>query len=148
MSLKSLEELNAIDFKEYINRNWKNQPSYIWLRRSKDSDEECFRIESIYDNNHLNLESGVWMAPIPLHDRRNKRINLAQKYPEYMNVYLPDGQKFLNVLRSRKETSNIVAWKSKGQVTKWNISDIIKFNNIYIEQQRWKCRYCKSFINY
>lgn len=142
MSLKSLEELNAIDFKEYLNRNWKNQPSYIWVRRTKDDDEECLRIESINDNNHLNLESGVWMAPIPLHDRRNKRINLAQKYPDYMNVYLPDGQKFLNVLRSRKETSNIVAWKSKGRVTKWNISDIIKFNNIYIEQQRWKCRYC------
>ena len=40
MSLKSLEELNAIDFREYLNRNWKNQPSYIWVRRTKDDDEE------------------------------------------------------------------------------------------------------------
>ena len=55
------------------------------------------------------------VTPIPVRHRRNRNINLMTEYPEYADVYLPDGQKFLNVLRNRKETSDIVAWKSSKQ---------------------------------
>ena len=139
MSLKDLEESHSMDFKDYKNRDWTKEPSYIWMRKDKNAPEECYRVVSIYPT--IVLEKGKWLAPIPVSDRRNKNINLLNKYPEYSDVYLPDGQKFLSVLRNRKENSDIVAWK--GNITEiWNISNILKYNKNYILNQQWKCRYC------
>ena len=137
MSLKDLEDSNSMDFKEYKNRNWTKEPSYIWMRKDKNAPEECYRVVSIYPT--IVLERGKWLAPIPVSDRRNKNINLVEKYPEYADVYLPDEQKFLTVLRNRKETSDIVAWKGN-ETEIWNITNILKYNRNNIVNQKWKCR--------
>ena len=142
MNFDALEECNSMDFKDYLSRDWTTQPSYVWIRRALDKDEECFRVVSLSGPNNIILENGKWMAPIPVHDRRNRRINLAQKYPEYNDVYLPDGQKFLNVLRNRKETSDIVAWKSLNKTEVWTVDKLLLANSNYIKNQKWKCRYC------
>lgn len=142
MNFEALEHSNSMDFKDYLSRDWTTQPSYVWIRRTPESDEECLRVVSLSGPNHIILEKGRWMAPIPVHDRRNRRISLAQKYPAYNDVYLPDGQKFLNVLRNRKETSDIVAWKASPHNEKWCVQDLITANDEYIMNQKWKCRYC------
>jgi hypothetical protein len=144
-TLKELEASHTMDFKDYLVREWNLNPSYVWIRRSLETPEECLRVQSV-NVNFIMVEKGRWMAPIPVHDRRNRRMCLTTKYPDYVNVYLPDGQKFLNVLRNRKETSDIVAWKSSGIKERWTIPNLVEVNKNYIDKQKWKCRYC-NFIN-
>ena len=142
MSLDDLEKSNTMDFKDYLNRDWRLQPSYLWVRMSKIHPEKCFRVVSV-SGKIITLENGSWLAPIPMQYRRNKNINLKDKYEIYSDIYLPDGQKFLNVLRNRKESSDIVAWKA-GIIEYWSIENVIKYNKLYIENQKWKCRYCNT----
>ena len=111
MSLNDLENSDTMDFKCYLNRDWRTQPSYVWVRLAKNSPEKCYRVVSVSIKNIV-LESGLWLAPIPVQYRRSKNISLNSKYDVYSDIYLPDGQKFLNMLRNRKESSDIVAWKS------------------------------------
>ena len=71
-TLKDLEASQTMDFKDYLTRDWNLNPSYVWIRRSPESPEECLRVQSV--NVHfIMLEKGRWMAPIPVHDRRNRR---------------------------------------------------------------------------
>lgn len=143
MNLEFLEKSETLDFKDYLSRDWRLQPSYVWIRMTPESNEECLRVVHV-ENQKIILEKGKWLAPIPVRHRRNRNINLMTEYPEYADVYLPDGQKFLNVLRNRKETSDIVAWKSSKQTVSWSPGELDKANKLYIQHQKWKCRYCNN----
>lgn len=143
MSLEKLEKSQTLDFKDYMSRDWRLQPSYVWIRASPEAPEECLRVIRC-DGSTVVLEKGKWLAPIPVRHRRNRNINLVTEYPEYADVYLPDGQRFLNVLRNRKETSDIVAWKSDSRTVCYTPAELEKLNNTYILNQKWKCRYCNN----
>ena len=77
-TLKDLEASHTMDFKDYLTRDWNLNPSYVWIRRSPEKPEECLRVSSV--NVHvIMLEKGRWMAPIPVHDRRNRRMCLPTR---------------------------------------------------------------------
>ena len=65
MNFDALEECNSMDFKDYLSRDWTTQPSYVWIRRALDKDEECFRVVSLSGPNNIILENveGLWKSP-------------------------------------------------------------------------------------
>lgn len=128
--------MNDVDFKT---RNF-NHPYYVWFGQ-----KESYRVMS-YQNNQVVLQPGHFLAPIPLYIRKNKSIDLYALYPEYASLKL-NNLPYLDAIRSRKDSSEIVAWNPTLPLITISYDTMIQNIKQYIDEQEWTCRYCGT-INY
>ena len=126
-----------IDKDDLMTRNLKTQPFYIWF-----SANECYRVVEITISETILLQLGRWLPPIPCHERKNKNIDLYKKYPNYSKIVLANGIKYLDAVRTRKDSSEIVAWESSGMHLKMPYTLVYDKMMQYVLKQKWKCRYC------
>lgn len=136
-----MQFLNEDDLYNHI---YKTKPQYIWLR--KNNENKCYKINNVnIVNNQISdicLQNGIWLPPIPLNDRKNMNDSIKKKYKEYQDILLHDGKSFLDSLKNRKDSSEIVAWKSNNTTITISFEDMKKYNLNHILNQQWKCRYC------
>lgn len=123
---------------------YKTQPQYIWLRH--EDENKCYKIKfvDIVEKKIKNivLENGKWLAPIPLADRKNMNKTIKEKYADYTSIKMYDGKNFLDSLKNRKDSSDIVAWKKNNQQINITFENMKQLNLDFILNQEWKCRYC------
>ena len=127
--------------------NFESHPIYVWLRDLPDSPEKCYRIINIDQHcSTVHLEPGHWLAPILYEDRRKPLNILMRDYPDYISLKNRSDY-FLNAILKKKESSDTVAWLSHGTQKTLATDELIRQFKNYIQQQKWKCRYCKHVNN-
>ena len=75
--------MEFIDLSHWNNRNFKKEPYYVWI--SLDGKETCLKILKVKLNFIYTIE-GKWLAPIPLHHRKNKNLNLEKDTPNMLKL--------------------------------------------------------------
>lgn len=119
--------MNTMD--DFFSRNFVQQPYYVWF-----GPNESYRVVSVHGRT-VTLQSGSFLAPIPLHHRKNRNVDLCALYPDY-------SPEFIRLVRTRKDSSEVVHWKPVDTVLRMNYNTMINRRNEYIAEQPWKCRYC------
>lgn len=136
-----MEFLNVDDL---LTHSYKIHPQYIWLREKDEN--TCYKILDVMVENNIvkdvTLQNGKWLPPIPLEYRKTMSDEAKEKYREYENIKLQDGKYFLESLKHRKESSEIVAWKPNDIITTIDIQTLKTYMLNFILKQKWKCRYC------
>lgn len=137
-----MEFLNVSDLLKHV---YINQPQYLWLRI--DNMDKCYKILKVEVEDekitNMYLENGIWLPPIPLHDRKHINAQMKKKYSQYENIKLHDGKDFIESLKSRKDSSQIVAWKKNNININMTFEDVKTHALDFIMNQSWKCRYCQ-----
>ena len=136
--------MEFINFDEILLHIRSKIPYYIWVY--EDGRDKCYKIVDI-NNLIITLESGLWLAPIPIEFRKNNAFDLRKKYSNYVDIKDNDGTCFLKSIKLRKDSSEIVAWKPNKEIKTITFDKLKKQNYDFIIKQKWRCRYCNKINN-